>query len=191
MARRKRNWRPNAYYHVVMRGNNRHNIFQTVEDQAQIMRAIEYTNAKYPFTVLAYCIMTNHYHLLIRSDTDLSKIMAYINRRYSDYYAKRYNHVGRIYEKRYYSSLVDGPEALLTVSAYIHRNPIDTAIPMVTKLEDYPYSSYPYYQNPTKTPPRFLNTTLLASLLPNPYAKTNAAYCHYCLIHQHDLGKDL
>jgi len=91
------------FYHVVMRGNNRQNIYETREDHMHLMRAFEYTYTKYPFTILAYCIMTNHYHLLISSEVELSKIMAYINRRYSDYYSKRYNHVGRLYEKRYYS----------------------------------------------------------------------------------------
>lgn len=185
MTRRKRNWQPNAYYHVVMRGNNREKIFATDEDQLNLRRAIEYTYVKYPFTLHAYCIMTNHYHLLIRSGTDLSKVMASINRKYSDYYAKRYGHVGRIYEKRYYASYADGPEALLIVSSYIHRNPIDTAIPMVQNLADYPYSSFPFYANETKQPPPFLNTDLLPTLLPNPFAKTKQAYCQYCLIYKH------
>ena len=96
MPRRKRNWHPNAYFHVVMRGNNRQNIFQTKEDVMQLMRSFEFAAEKDHFTMLAFCIMTNHYHLLIRSEyVDLAKVMARINRKYSDYYAKRYSHVGR------------------------------------------------------------------------------------------------
>lgn len=90
--------------------------------------------------------MTNHYHLLIKSpDVPLDKIMARINRRFSDYYSKKYGHVGRIYEKRYYSKEAEGPFAVHAVSRYIHRNPIDTKKPLVEQLIDYPYSSFPLY----------------------------------------------
>lgn len=189
MPRRKRDWRPHAYYHVGMRGNNRDNIFQTHEDKIHLMRAMEYTYAKHPFTLLAYCIMSNHYHLIIRSETNLSKIMAYINRRYSDYYSKRYDHVGRIYEKRYYSGLIQSPQALLSISSYIHRNPIDTTIPLVQNMEDYPYSSFMYYKHNNLTPPPFMNTNLIATYLPNPLTKTNESYCLYCLAYKEEMEK--
>ena len=192
MVRRKRNWHPGAYFHVIMRGNNRHNIFQTKEDQMHLMRAISYTYDKYPFTITAYCIMTNHYHLLIRSEhVDLSKIMARINRRYSDYYSKRYGHTGRIYEKRYYSKQANGPRAILDISSYIHRNPIDTKVPMVEQLEDYPYSSFRFYADESLVPPSFLKTDIVAHFLPNPFEQTNAAYCLYCITYMHVLDEEI
>lgn len=185
MTRRKREWYPDAYFHVVMRGNNRENIFQTDEDQRQFLFALDFTYQRYPFTILAYCVMTNHYHLLIRSQqVELGKVMARINRRYSDYYSKRYHHVGRIYEKRYFSKQAHSPQDILAISSYIHRNPIDTKIPMVENLADYPHSSFVYYDNENRTTPRFLNTRIVAALLPNPLKKTNAVYCAYCLRHK-------
>ncbi|KXH86105.1 transposase [Sporosarcina sp. HYO08] len=191
MTRRKRDWMPNAYFHVIMRGNNRQNIFQTKEDQMQMIRAIEFAYDKYPFTMLAFCIMTNHYHLLIKSEeAELSKIMARINRRYSDYYAKRYNHVGRIYQRRYFAKHANGPDAILAISSYIHRNPIDTQVPMVKNLEDYSYSSFPYYANEKLVPPRFLKTDVVAKFLPNPLEKTNEAYCHYCISYRQVVEED-
>jgi len=191
MPRRKRNWHPNAYFHVVMRGNNRQNIFQTKEDVMQLMRSFEYAAEKDRYTMLAFCIMTNHYHLLIRSEyVDLAKVMARINRRYSDYYAKRYSHVGRIYEKRYFSKEADGPQAILAVSSYIHRNPIDTQVPMVEKLEDYPYSSFPSYADENGTSPSFLRTDIVANFLPHPFDKTNQAYCQYCLTYKQVVEED-
>ncbi|WP_186673062.1 transposase [Sporosarcina sp. BP05] len=191
MPRRKRNWQPNAYFHVVMRGNNRQKIFQTKEDVMQLMRSFEFAAEKDHFTMLAFCIMTNHYHLLIRSKyVDLAKVMARINRRYSDYYAKRYSHVGRIYEKRYFAKQADGPQAILAISSYIHRNPIDTLVPIVGKLEDYPYSSYPYYSNEKLIPPSYLRTDLVAHFLPHPFDKTNQAYCPYCLTYKQIVEDD-
>ncbi|WP_318617307.1 transposase [Sporosarcina sp. YIM B06819] len=191
MPRRKRNWHPNAYFHVIMRGNNRQSIFRTEEDVMQLMRIFEYASEKLHFKMLAFCIMTNHYHLLIRSEyVDLAKVMAQINRRYSDYYAKRYSHVGRIYEKRYFSKEADGPQAILAISSYIHRNPIDTQVPMVEKLEDYPYSSFPYYVNENQKKPSFLRTDIVAHFLPHPFDKTNQAYCLYCLTYKQDVEED-
>ncbi|MFJ5768900.1 transposase [Psychrobacillus sp. NPDC093180] len=118
--------------------------------------------------------MTNHYHILIKPMKDpLSKIMGLINKRYSDSYAKRYNHIGRIYQKRYFAKEVDMRLGLLAVSSYIHRNPIDTKQPMVEQLEWYPYSSYPYYFDETKPPPLFLDTEILKELLLPTMEKTN------------------
>ena len=191
MPRRKRNWRPDAYFHVSMRGNNRQSIFNTKEDVAELMRIFEYAAEKDRFTMLAFCIMSNHYHLLIQSNyVDLAKVMARINRRYSDYYAKRYSHVGRIYEKRYFSKLAEGPNAILAISSYIHRNPIDTQIPLVEKLEDYPYSSYPNYANENLVPPSYLRTNVVANFLHHPFDKTNQAYCQYCLTYEQVAEED-
>ncbi|WP_342567634.1 transposase [Psychrobacillus sp. FSL K6-4046] len=179
---RRRNFNPHSYYHVIMRGNNREAIFKSHEDMVELMRALLHVYDRYPFTVLAYCFMSNHYHILIKPTKDqLSKIMALINRRYSDSYSKRYNHVGRIYQKRYFAKEVRSRKGLLVVSSYIHRNPIDTKKPMVDRLETYPYSSYPFYFHEIKESPRFLDRNLLKDLLPPPMEKTNQAYCQYCL----------
>ncbi|WP_431312514.1 transposase [Sporosarcina jeotgali] len=121
-----------------MRGNNRANIYNDPQDKYHLMRCIEDAYTRCPFTIMAFCIMSNHFHILMKSEEDLSKIMKLINRRYSDYCSKRYRHVGRIYQRRYYSKLVDNPAALLFVSRYIHRNPIETRIPMVNDLKDSP-----------------------------------------------------
>ncbi|REB08871.1 transposase [Sporosarcina sp. BI001-red] len=181
MPRQRRNWRPGAYFHVVMRGNNRANIYNDSQDKYHLMRCIEDAHTRYPFTIVAFCIMSNHFHILMKSEEDLSKIMKLINRRYSDYYSKRYRHVGRIYQRRYYSKLVSNPAALLIVSRYIHRNPIETRIPMVDDLKDYPYSSFPLYSNPYSEPQSYIDISLLPLCLPVTFGKTTAGYSSYCL----------
>ena len=95
IPRQKRNWRPGAYFHVVMRGNNRANIYNDPQDKYHLMHCIEDAYTRYPFTIVAFCIMSNHLHILMKSEENLSKIMKLINRRYSDYYSERYRHVGR------------------------------------------------------------------------------------------------
>ncbi|MEK3952600.1 MULTISPECIES: transposase [Psychrobacillus] len=180
---RRRNLNPDSYYHVVMRGNNRQPIFGTHRDMLELMRIFERVHDQYAFHLLAYCFMTNHYHLLIKTESaSLSKIMGLINRRYTYFYSKRYDHVGRIYERRYFAKEVKSYPGLLAVSKYIHRNPINTKEPLVGRIEWYPYSSYPYYFNESKKPPRYLQTHILKEYLPSPYKNTNQAYCDFCNI---------
>lgn len=184
MARRKRNWHPNGYFHVIIRGNNRQNIFRGKQDVDEYFRILNFVNDKYPFELFAYCLMTNHAHFLIRSRLiPLGKLMAPLNKRYSDYYRKKYNYVGQIYQNRYYSKEILDTTGLLNVSAYIHRNPIETKKPMVEQLEHYPYSSYPYYFHGKKECPSnpFIQLQLLPSLLPAGIEKTAAEYVKYCM----------
>ncbi len=181
MTGRKRNWRPDTFYHVVVRGNNREDIFKTTEDMYHFMRILNHAHRSFEFSIAAYCIMTNHYHLLISSKDDLSKIMQQINRRYSDYYAKYYNHVGRIYQRRYFSKAVRGSKNLLAVSRYIHRNPIETKVPMVDDLLNYPFSSFSYYQTEQIAAVPFLDLKTLPLLLKPPFKKTTSSYIEYCV----------
>jgi len=67
---RKREFNPNVYYHVIMHGNNRQNIFGTKEDMFELLQAFQHVHIKFPFTILAYCFMTNHYHILIKPVRD-------------------------------------------------------------------------------------------------------------------------
>ena len=181
MARTKREWNPRMFNHVVMRGNNRQDIFKDKADVAEFFRVLHYSYMKHPFTLSAYCIMTNHYHLLIRSpEAPLGKVMALINRRYSDYYKKKYNYSGYLYGSRYFAQKAESPTSILTISRYIHRNPIETTIPMVNRMEEYPYSSYAFYYRGSPSPYPFLELDLLPSLLPSRYGLTAEGYCKYC-----------
>lgn len=181
MPPRKRNWRPGAYYHVIMRGNNRANVYNDDQDKYHLMRCLADAHERFRFRILAYCVMSNHYHILITSDDELSKIMGLINRRYSDYYSKRYRHVGRIYQRRYYAKAVNTPASLLIVSRYIHRNPIETRIPMVKELTDYQHSSFNFYASPDQPMPDYLDTERLLDCLPTSYDRNANGYCLYCL----------
>ncbi|MGM0899463.1 MAG: transposase [Bacillota bacterium] len=188
---RRRNFNPDSYYHVIMRGNNRQSIFNTKEDMLELKRAFLHVHQHYPFTILAWCFMSNHYHILIKPEQDsLSKIMSLVNRRYSHSYSKRYGHLGRIYQKRYFAKEVASPYGLLVVSSYIHRNPIQTSTPIVKRLAHYPYSSFPYYWNEDLPAPPFLDRSILSTLMPEPFAQTNAAYCLYCLKYKQQVEED-
>ncbi|MFC4354222.1 transposase [Chryseomicrobium palamuruense] len=182
MPKRRREFNPNSFYHCILRGNNRRYIFETPRDMRELMRAFDYTYDLVPFRMLAFCFMTNHYHVLIRAEAgDISKIMRLVNRRYSDVYRHSRGHVGRIYQRRYWAKEVPSILDLLHTSGYIHRNPIETSVPMVTQLEDYPYSSFPYYAETRNDPPRFLDVDLLPKMMPFPYPHTRLGYCQFVL----------
>lgn len=179
-----RNWLPGGTYHVAIRGNNKQVIFYDWDDMDAFIRIVTHAYDKFNFQIYAYCIMNNHYHILVRSDqTHLSKIMMNINRRYSDYYRKKYEVVGQIYEKRYYADRVKGPRAFTSISSYIHRNPIDTKIPLTLKMEDYYGSSFQYYKHRDLKKPVFLNTDIVKHNLPKNFSPSNEGYCSYCENH--------
>lgn len=181
IARKRRIWNPDMFDHVVVRGNNRQNIFFNKGDIEALFRVLNYTYSKHPFTIIAYCIMNNHFHLLIRSPhAPLSKVMGIINRRYSDYYRKKYDYTGYLYESRYFSKMVFGHSGLLAVSNYIHRNPIATMTPIVDRMEQYQYSSFRLYHTNSQPPYPFINLELLPSILPPTYDNSVQGYCKYC-----------
>lgn len=165
MTKKRPAIQPTSYYHVVTRGNYRNNIFRSPADMRALLHAFLHVHQKHPFKVIAFCFMTNHYHLLIQTpDENLPKIMGMVNRRYAEYYRRKYRLVGRTYQKPYWSKEVKGSRALLDVSAYIHRNPIQTKIPMAGKLETYAFSSFPCYVNESKMNHTFLDLTHLPQL---------------------------
>ncbi len=96
---------------------------------------------KWNSPILAYCLMNNHVHLLIRPSTkeSLYKMMQGITLCYTQYINRTYKKTGRLWESRYHSCLVDKEKYLWTVARYIEQNPVRAKL--VKKVEDYPYSS--------------------------------------------------
>lgn len=144
MPRKRRVWFPNAMYHVVNRGVRKLTIFYEEEDFLRYLQILEEAKERFPFLLHAYCLMTNHVHLLIQTKTNpLSEIMWDINSKYAKYFNRKYDLVGHIFQDRYWAELIDSLKYELDVSKYIHLNPIEAHI--VTKPEDYKWSSYRAY----------------------------------------------
>jgi putative transposase len=109
----------------------------------------------YQVEIISYCLMSNHYHLLLRTQTtSISIIMARINKHYADYYNNRHQVSGHLYEKPFYSKPVYDSVGLLEVSRYIHLNPIEANI--TVKPQNYRWSSFQYYYSIRRTPIVFL-----------------------------------
>ena len=181
MERIRKRWQPEIYYHITMRGNNRQAIFKSEEDFALFFRVLLKTYSKFSFTILAYCLMNNQYHLLIRSpEVPLSNIIEMINKRYSTWFKQKYGYFGQLYETHYFASMVTDPVSLLNVSSYIHQNPVKTSGVIADKMENYTYSSYRHYVDPATTSFPFLNTEILPLLIKSFPELNIHDYCSYC-----------
>ena len=133
----------NAFYHVMNRGRGRENTFLNDDDFKYFLYCIEQASLRFNIEVHSYCLMTNHYHLLIKTpDANLGRAMKHINGLYTQYFNRKHNTDGALFRGRYKAVLVDADNYLLHVSRYIHRNPIETSTPLVDDLAKYQWSSY-------------------------------------------------
>ena len=156
-----------AYYHVMNRGRERGRVklFRTDKDFEAFLQTLEEAVERFGLVIHAYCLMSNHYHLLLQTpNANLSRAMRHINGVYTQRYNRLNGSDGPLFRGRFKSILVDSDAYLLQLSRYIHRNPIETQKPMVDVLEQYPWSSYPAYVN--KAPcPDWLTQTLTYQML--------------------------
>ncbi|OZU87206.1 transposase [Virgibacillus indicus] len=151
MARKKRIWVPGSFYHIVCRGNRRDALFNDDGDFKTFLHILQQVHKKTPFELASYCLMTNHFHLLMCSkEQPISKIMSLINKRYADYYNTKNRLTGHVFEKRFFDKIIGSGHGMLEVSRYIHLNPIEAG--MVGKAENYRWSSYRYYLHTTSGP---------------------------------------
>ena len=164
----------NAVYHVMNRGRGRATIFHNEAFSSVFLKCLQEAAQQFGLEILAYCLMGNHYHLLVRTPrANLSRCMRHVNGTYTQRYNKLQNTDGSLFRGRYKAIVVDVDSYLLQVSRYIHRNPIDAKKPLVDKLINYTDSSYPAYINQAETP-SWLNRDVVLSAL-----NTNKKYSAY------------
>ena len=133
----------NAFHHVTNRGRGGESTFLSDKDFKYFLSCIEKASYRFNIEVHAYCLMTNHYHLLIKTpDANLGRAMKHINGLYTQYFNRKYNADGALFRGRYTSVLVDAENYLLHVSRYIHRIPIETNTPLASDFAEYEWSSY-------------------------------------------------
>ncbi|OUL59298.1 transposase [Pseudoalteromonas ulvae] len=143
----------NAFYHVMNRGRGRENTFLSDDDFKYFLYCVEQASIRFNIEVHSYCLMTNHYHLLIKTpDANLGRAMKHINGLYTQYFNRTHNTDGTLFRGRYKAVLVDADNYLLHVSRYIHRNPIETNTPLVDDLAKYKWSSYSAFIKRGATP---------------------------------------
>ena len=144
MARRARVEVEGGLYHLITRGNDRQDIFHSREDFIKFLSLLAKQKERAAFYLYAYCLMTNHVHLLIERRVDtVGSIMQRLLTGYSQYYNRRYKRVGHVFQGRHKSILCQSETYLGKLVRYIHLNPVRAR--MVAEAEDYPYSSHRAY----------------------------------------------
>jgi len=131
-------------YHITSRGDDRKRVYISEYDYEKFLEYLLKAKEKYGFYVYAYCLMSNHYHLLIETKLpNLSRIMQYINTSYSVYYNRKRNRSGHVFQGRFKSIIVEGDSYFLELTRYIHLNPVRAGISETP--EGYKWSSFNEY----------------------------------------------
>lgn len=125
MARPLRIEYSGAVYHITSRGNDRRNIYSDDRDRENFLKVLEIVVKRYNWLCHAYCLMDNHYHLLIETpDANLSIGMRQLNGVYTQLYNRKHRRAGHIFQGRYKAILVDKGNYLLELCRYVVLNPV-------------------------------------------------------------------
>jgi REP element-mobilizing transposase RayT len=152
-----------ALYHVFSRGNNQQDIFVTDDDRHLYLDTIGQMSERFDIDIFAYVLMSNHYHLLLRTQkANLSACMQWFGTTYTRRFNLDHYQSGHLFQGRFKSILVQNDAYLMQLSYYIHYNPLRAG--MAKRLIDYRWSSYPAYAY-NRRHPKWLNKELILSQL--------------------------
>lgn len=143
MPRKARRLGFSGYYHVIMRGINRQIIFEDEMDYRVFLSLLQRCRKEESITICAYCLMSNHVHLLLNSPAEsLSVFVKKLGVHYVAYFNNKYDRVGHLFQDRFRSEPIEDEAYLLTVFRYILRNPEKAGL---CKASEYAWSSYSLY----------------------------------------------
>jgi REP element-mobilizing transposase RayT len=169
MPRLSRSISSTGVYHVMLRGIDKRLIFHSDFDYLKFLYYLEKTWINGEFDIYAYCLMSNHVHLLISySGDDIGNIIRRITVGYVQYFNYQNSRYGHMFQNRFKSEVVQDDSYFLTVMRYIHRNPVKANI--VVSSQDFPWCSYQYYlgisrSNQDLQKPAFLNTSYVLNMV--------------------------
>ncbi|MCA0985174.1 transposase [Halobacillus yeomjeoni] len=144
MSRKPRSWFPGARFHITARGNRGTDLFYDDLDFKAYLDFIQLCKEETPFILHAYCLMTNHVHLLIEVlQHPPGDIMKFIQFRYAKHFNKRHKLHGHVFQGRYYSKMIQTRPYFLAASKYIHLNPVTARMCLLP--DRYVWSSYRQY----------------------------------------------
>lgn len=155
-----------SYYHIFNRGVEKRQIFSSDHDYQRFLNTIYYylfsgpkprfsTFRKFKLKefylkpkiveIISYCLMPNHFHLLVKQDSEggIHEFMSKLLNSFTKYYNTKHNRIGPLFQGQFKAVLVETDEQLVHLSRYIHLNPLISDL--TTKLEDFKYSSYPEF----------------------------------------------
>ena len=155
-----------ALYHVTSRGDRREAIYEDDADRERFLEILGEVVRVWNWTCHAFCLMTNHYHLVIETpDGNLSKGMRQLNGVYTQASNRRHGRVGHLFQGRYKAILVDGDAYLLELTRYVVLNPVRAG--MVRHPGEWLWSSYQAMTGKSKALPWMATDGLLAQFSTN------------------------
>ena len=164
MPRYRRILSETGTYHVMMRGNERRELFLDKEDKQRFIEILFSKKNEIGFSIYAYCLMDNHIHLIIREEKeDLSTIIKRINISYAFYFNQKNRRVGHLFQDRFKSEPIENDRYLLAVIRYVHNNPVKAGI--VERPEEYAWSSYKQYIAPPREQSGMVEVDFVLSMI--------------------------
>jgi REP element-mobilizing transposase RayT len=159
MARPLRIQFPGAMYHIISRGNGRMTIFHNDKDRKKFIEFLERVVKKYNWIIYAYCLMGNHYHMLLETpDANMVPGMKQLNQFYSQFYNWKRRRIGSVFQGRYASWLVEKESKFLDNCRYIVNNPVEAGL--AEHPSQWPWSSFRATRG-LEEAPSFLETNFL------------------------------
>ena len=146
MPRSPRIYGISGYYHIILRGIGKQLIFEEDADFLCFLSICKKLLGEEDFKIFAYCLMDNHIHLLVHSDSGLSRIMKRMAGKYATYFNRKYDRAGHLFQDRFKSKPLENLNSILRVTFYIHNNPEKAGI---CSREQYRWSSWQEYAGKT------------------------------------------
>lgn len=164
MPRKAREVSALQIYHVVVKGADRQVMFEETRDYQKYIDILEYYQEECHFELYAYCLMSNHVHLIIHvNEMPLSSIFRRINTTYAGWFNAKYNRTGFLQDGRYFSEAINTTDYLMSAINYIHHNPAKAG------LENFPGQKYKWssYNQFFEAVPRLIDSEFVLSVFGN------------------------
>ncbi len=170
---------PDAWYHIMNRGRRGDTIFKSKDDLSTFIELLKELSEVFNVRVAAYCLMSNHYHLLVQTpDANISRAMRHLNGVYTQRYNKVHGYDGPLFRGRYKSILVELDSYVLELVRYIHKNPLKAGI--VNDIEKYQWSTHKAYLSNAKKW-EWLNKDYILKLFSSSKPESLRLYKHFVL----------
>ena len=168
MPRRAIEFVQGGYYHIYNRGAGQHAIFREEENYRYLLRLLKQVAQECEVTVIAYCLLPNHYHWLVRQDgeTPAGKVPTRVFCSYTRAFNKAYGRSGTLFEGRFKAKQVTDDAYLKHLCRYIHANPVRHGLADAVEL--WPYSNYLEWVN--KRPGKLVDRNFVRRFFPEPSA---------------------
>lgn len=145
MPSKRPDFLPNHYYHIYNRGAHKQLLFQEADNYLFVIRKLKHYCQQLHLAMIAYCLMPNHYHFLVRQDGDFPAglLPQRVFNSYSKAYNKKYGHDGTLFTDHYHIKQIEETSHLLHLCRYIHGNPVKDGL--VSNPSDWEYSNFKEY----------------------------------------------